>query len=116
LLCVAGVSPASSQQFHEKLPLYDIERTCEWQQSDRKLIDAAEYRECFARQQQAYDKLKESWGSLSRGIRTFCPQFAHINGSPGSYFWLEACVSTELKKEAEEAQRKASRPDLKFRH
>jgi hypothetical protein len=93
----------------DALPVYDIERLCQWQEDvrwmrgNRKLHDAEEFSDCLDRDRRAYNSLQQLWPQLPTEIKTLCQAVAATHGPP-SYWMMEVCVQLELKKARREGQ------------
>lgn len=51
------------------------------------------YNSCIEMEQNAYDKRKANWSSLSTKSRSYCDEVAKVSG--GSYAILDSCIDME---------------------
>lgn len=93
-------APALSQS----LPRFDPPAYCK-KISDVSGGSSAIYKSCLEMEQDAYNDLKPSWGSLSASKRNYCEEIARFSDS--SYSILKSCV--EMETDAED-----STPEFKF--
>ncbi len=95
-LAVVGLSVvalASTAQAQE-VPRFDVESYCE---------DVAEfgggshsiYNGCVDMEQQAYNRLKADWPSLSTRVRDYCTEIGTVGGP--SYSTMQGCVDMETQ-------------------
>lgn len=63
------------------------------------------YNSCIEMEQNAYDKRKEDWASISAKSRNYCDEVARISG--GSYTILDSCIEMET-------DASASTPEFKY--
>lgn len=90
LSVVALTSTAQAQE----LPRFDVEGYCE---------DVAEfgggshsiYNGCIDMEQQAYNRLKDDWPTLSARVRNYCTEIGSFGGE--SYSTMMGCVDMETQ-------------------
>lgn len=63
------------------------------------------YNSCIEMEQNAYDKRKANWSSVSAKSRSYCDGVARVSG--GSYTLLDSCIDME-------SDASASTPEFKF--
>lgn len=87
---IAFFTSASAQS----IPRYDPPRYCE-KVSDVSGGSRMIYNGCLQMEQEAYDALKLSWGSLPSRVKGYCDEVAH--SSDRSYSILKGCIDMETE-------------------
>jgi hypothetical protein len=90
-----GLLPVANQA-RGFLPRYDLEAHCKELASFVRSYSEALENACLAREQSAYDALKNGWSDVPAEARTHCDIVARCCGT-GSYFLLHACIQQELE-------------------
>ena len=95
---------ASPAAIADTIPRYDPEAYCE-KVSDISGGSAMIYNGCMDMEQEAYDKRKGGWDSISPKTASYCDDVARVSG--GSYMMLDGCLDME-------ADAVATTPGFKF--
>ena len=110
-LCVVGgltFAAATIAAAAEPLPVYSVERWCEFVARASGAKSEMIYGGCLNEEQKSYDQMKLRWSDLPAQTQHWCNQVAKSTGN-GSYLILNGCVDEELKAARENAQRQFRR-------
>ncbi|MGH0214428.1 hypothetical protein NKY66_10990 [Sinorhizobium meliloti] len=88
----------------QDMPRYDPANYCQ-KVADVSGGSSMIYNSCIEMEQNAYDKRKANWSSVSAKSRNYCDEVARVSG--GSYTILDSCIDMET-------DASASTPEFKF--
>jgi hypothetical protein len=88
-----GLLASLATTWAQDLPHYDVAAYCR-QVSDVSGGSAMIYNGCIEMEQDAYNKRKADWPSLSPKTRDYCDEVGRVSG--GSYSILDGCIDLEV--------------------
>ena len=104
LLIICGISASSIAQ-EGKPPRFDVDKHCEKVASFGGEYSESLFRGCMDMEQDAYNKLKETWTQLPAVMKRHCEKVARFGGD-GSYSLFSGCVEMELDASRQNADKK----------
>jgi hypothetical protein len=93
IFAAALLIPVGAAAF-EAPPRYDVEAHCNELAGFGGSFSESTLETCFRMEQEAYDKLKPAWASISASVRGHCDELARFGGH-GSYSALSTCIRME---------------------
>lgn len=76
------------------LPRFNVDQQCDEIANFGGSYSEMTKQGCMQMEQQAYNQLKPTWGSLPDAMQTQCLEIASFGG-PGSYSTLQGCIQME---------------------
>lgn len=83
-----------SSAFAAEMPRYDPEAYCK-KVANTSGGSAMIYSGCIDMEQDSYNNLKQTWGTLAEKTRKYCDRVAKTSG--GSYMMLDGCIDMETE-------------------